>query len=96
VAGRTASGALGQTRNNTNSNEYIACYVNSVSDGSMSGLCWANDQGNNSVTCSLNATLALAARAINPDSYISFAFDTNGNCTSLYVQNNSYFAPKQL
>jgi hypothetical protein len=96
VAGRSASGALGQVRNNTNNNEYIACYVNSLSDGSTSGLCWANDQSNNSVQCSLNTALVAAARSINPDSYIQFSFDANGNCTALYVQNNSYFAPKQL
>lgn len=96
VAGRGATGALGQARNNTNNNEYIACQVDSHADGSTSGLCWANDQNNNTVMCSLNTALAAAARSINPDSYIQFSFDANGDCTALNVQNNSYFAPKQL
>lgn len=97
---RTANGSLGSARNSESVVEYIGCSTwSALGAGGPANMvtCQARESGSNgdtAVCTSFNVTLVTPARAINGDSYISFDWDSAGNCTSLYVNNDSQYEPK--
>jgi len=103
---RTASGSLGSTRNTTDNVQYIACqgtlYPNldptSGSYSSRSYFCYARTTAGASASCTI-ATSTDPLVDIQPtlaeDSFVEFKWNASGYCTSLRVENYSYYAPVQ-
>lgn len=98
VTSSSASGSLGNARNSTDTQQYIGCTIYAYTGGTPYVFCFANaaSTGYAYVSCSsYDPAIVDAARAINGDSYIQFAFNTSGTCTSLYVLNGSHAEPKK-
>ena len=97
--GRMANGSLGSARNSASVVEYIGCSTWSTIAGGPANMvtCQARESGSNgdtAVCSSANVTLVTTARAINGDSSISFAWDSAGNCTMVFVNNDSQYELK--
>lgn len=89
-ANKFANGEIGFVRNTADSTQYIGCTVN----GDL-GSCNARDRNGLSRSCSTTvAKWVNTIRAVNGDSYVYFAWDSNGKCTQIIVQNHSTAAPK--
>jgi hypothetical protein len=94
--GGYAGGSLGSARAGAGANQHIGCSVDAYT-GSVYLTCWARDSGGVSVSCSATSSrLIAAANSMNNDSYVSFSWDENANCTNLYISNRSVYAPKTL
>jgi hypothetical protein len=92
TSGHFAYGALGYTRNTSNSVEYIYCQVYSYNSGSPRAYayCGAKDSSSNTYSCiSSDPAIVSAAGAVSGDSYVYFAGDANGNCTFVEAENAS-------
>ena len=92
-----AAGTVGYARNSTdNSTEAIGCYFwGNAGGGAGAGGCEAtNAQGVYRSCVTNDASLLATMRGLNGDSYLWFWWDANGNCTSIWVSNNSAFEPK--
>lgn len=88
-----ASGSVASARNSANSTESLECWTYSAGSGG----CSARSAAGVNAMCSfgVNANLAATVRSINGDSWVAFYFDTAGTCTSIQVNNGSYYEPKQ-
>ena len=92
----SAFGNLADAFNSADSNQYIGC------GGSPTyGWCQAHDattdpDGLTSAFCFTNDPDKIAhIRSVSQDSYVSFHIDaTTGECTSISVSHNSFYAPK--
>ncbi len=90
----TASGAMGNVRNSTDTVQYIGCtvFVSGI-DGWVS--CSARDANNITVTCSSAApAIVQVAHAMTSDARLTFNWDASGACTDLRIHTDSRYAPK--
>jgi hypothetical protein len=93
---RTAGGALGTARNSTDTNQFIGCEVTIVTAGGPAVFCFATNAKGAGASCtSGSAAMASAVQNIQPDSNITFAWDSNSNCVSLTVSTASQWEPKK-
>ncbi|WP_064749109.1 hypothetical protein [Lysobacter antibioticus] len=91
-----AYGMVGTARNSADGNQVIGCGISAVGTGSAGAVCEAQNSGGRYVRCiTYNAAMVSAAQAVEADSYIEFTFDTQENCTSIYVANSASNAVKQ-
>jgi hypothetical protein len=94
LAGRYAYGALGSVRASSDANSYIGCSLNSA--GAI--YCQAADATASQVpSCSVASPTALmqsTVASIKGDSYLYFTWDSNWQCTYIYVDNDSQYLPK--
>lgn len=92
TAGRYAQGALGSARDAADDNQSIGCVIRE--SGVVS--CSARSATNVVLSCGSNDPLyRAAAQSLNGDSRLYFSADAEGNCTSLVVENYSFWLPKQ-
>ena len=93
-------GSLGTARNSADGNQAIGCttsgqFSNGV--GYNMAFCSATDSQGRSASCwvaSNAGTMAQSLASLGTDSLLYFTFDASGNCTFIYVENYSYFEPK--
>lgn len=105
TASRTASGSLGSARNSADSIQYIGCHgtlypnldANSGSFASTTYYCYARNSAGTTAACSVPITTEFfdIYAPVAEDSFLQFSWDASGNCTSLRVENYSYYAPVQ-
>ncbi|QQQ01645.1 hypothetical protein [Lysobacter enzymogenes] len=90
-----AYGMIASARNSADSQQLIGCYL-SASGSLLRAGCEARNAAGVSTLCfSTHPNIVAAAQAVGPDSYIDFNRDASGNCTALYVANNSVNPVKQ-
>jgi hypothetical protein len=91
--GKNAGGGLGSARHSADNNQYLGCNYDSGSPAT--GWCYANDANNNYGSCTTsNASMIDAIKSMNGDSYITFSWDNNTNCTYIQANKASQYAPK--
>lgn len=93
---RNAYGTMANVRASADSNQYIGCSVRTYNSGATIYVyCFASDAVGNYGSCNTTASnFVTTAHQINGDSHIYFSWDSSGNCTYLYVDNESSYAPK--
>ncbi|HEV7609823.1 MAG TPA: hypothetical protein VGO61_20985 [Steroidobacteraceae bacterium] len=85
-----ATGDLGYVRNTPDTVQYIGCQV-----AGTAGVCMARNSAGVIHTCSTtDPGMMDAMRALNGDSFLVFAWNTDGTCKVVQVQNDSRLAPK--
>ncbi|WP_394539179.1 hypothetical protein PRJ39_01190 [Lysobacter enzymogenes] len=90
-----AYGMIASARNSADNQQLIGCYI-TVSGTQLRAGCEARNAAGVSTLCfSANPNIVAAAQAVGPDSYIDFNREANGNCSGLYVANNSVNPVKQ-
>jgi hypothetical protein len=94
TVGREASGAMGDARNGTDNVSYLTCLVTAYNGSNYMG-CSARTPSASIHCFSHDPSLVQAALAMTSDAYLDFTWDAQGNCTSLQVQVNSAYTPKQ-
>jgi len=88
---RWARGALGTARNSSDVTQGLSCTAYSY--GYV--YCYARDAAGYSVSCGTSdPTYINTLQTLTSDSYIYFAFDSAGTCTSLVVEAMSCLDPK--
>jgi hypothetical protein len=96
TANRTAYGTLGTVHNSADSTQAIACTTNAYASGSYWSYCYAFDTSNNFGSCtSSSEAISSVIRGMNGDSYVYFAWDTNGTCTQVSLVQGSPYEPKR-
>jgi len=90
-----AFGMIGTARNSADTKQLIGCFISTSGTSLQAGCEAQNAAGANTMCFSANANIVAAVQSVGPDSYIDFARDSAGNCTSLYVANGSVTAVKQ-
>ena len=96
MTNRGAGGSLADARSSADSVQYIGCIVAATNPGGTTMYCSAKDSTGTYVNCtSSDPDLVDAARSVKGDSDIAFYWDSNANCTLLWVQNYSVNSPKQ-
>jgi hypothetical protein len=86
-----ATGDLAAVRNSVDTVQYLYCQTSGTN-----GLCAARNSAGVSHSCSTTDPNLLAVmRALNGDSYLVFAWNSDGTCKTIVVQNDSRYAPKQ-
>jgi hypothetical protein len=95
LANRRAYGSLGNVRNSVDVSQYIGCSTNANNAGTQSANCYARNSANTFVSCQTSTpALVDIARSLNGDSLLQFYWDATGQCTYIYLENDSYYAPK--
>jgi hypothetical protein len=96
-----AYGNLSDTRNSSDSNEFISCYVllylsQTGSMGSVQYGCQAENATGTYIGCYGNdpAVAQYIASGIKGDSYVEFSANQNDNCTYVQIEQSSAIAPK--
>jgi hypothetical protein len=96
VSSTYAEGSLADARASSDGTQYIGCNLTGYQT-SMSGYCYANDSAGNYKMCSVPASAAPSMlpviASLNSQTYLYFAFDASGNCTTIQTSTNSYHAP---
>ena len=92
---RNATGSLATARASSDGNQLIGCSGSWSSSGSVSGTCFArNATGTNVVSGMFSSTtMGHAVAAIGDNTRLQFSWDTSNHCTSIYLENASYWAP---
>jgi hypothetical protein len=92
-----AFGSLASARASADTNQDIGCLQYYLGNSSYYTSCWAEDATGHYVSCySQDAAFFHAATAIKGDSALGFNFtNSSGLCTSLEIENDSSYAPKQ-
>ncbi|QWP77350.1 hypothetical protein J5226_02790 [Lysobacter sp. K5869] len=90
-----AFGMMGTARNSADTKQLIGCFIGAAGNSLQAGCEAQNAAGANTMCLSSNAGVIAAVQSVGPDSYIDFARDGAGNCTSVYVANGSSTAVKQ-
>lgn len=100
IDSQTASGALSQARNASNSSEYIECSSGASSTTNVHySHCIARDAAGNSFSCTThNPKLIAVAQSVSEHSFITVYSEgrlPNGDreCTHLFVSNSSRYQP---
>jgi hypothetical protein len=98
--GRYASASPGDARSASDGYQSINCYVYQSGSGqeSTGGGCIAVNSSGTGVSCyfpsaAMPGFLKVLA-TVSSDAWIYFAWDTNGACTYLDVENGSMYMPK--
>lgn len=90
-ASRWARGALGSARNSPDALSNIYCIVYSWGYA----FCSARDSASNVGSCGTSDPVyANLLQSLTPDSYVYFAWDAAGTCTSMVVRTESCLDPK--
>ena len=99
ASSRVAQGDLGQARSTADSTQFLGCYTQSYrnASGAFEQVnCQARDTAGVYYSCwATEPELVRAARAISGDSFLFFAGDAAGKCTSILVDQSSLYQPKQ-
>lgn len=90
-----AYGMIGTARNSADTKQLIGCFISAAGSSLQAGCEAQNAAGANTMCFSSNAGVIAAVQSVGPDSYIDFARDSGGSCTSVYVANSSSTAVKQ-
>ena len=86
------SGAVGSARASADGIQYIYCYA--VHGSSASAFCVARDAASTTVSCfTTDPNKVALVNAMTSYSYLYFEYDTSGLCTTLLVENASYYPP---
>lgn len=89
--GRSASGALSSARNSADTLAYLSC--TSYAWGYVS--CVARNGAGTVSSCGTSDPVYVdMLQTLNSDSYVYFAWDAAGTCTSMIVENMSCLEPK--
>ena len=92
---RTASGSMGSARQSSGSVQSIGCSVVLSPDFDQWGTCIATNSAGTTATCAFSGNSFWdILSALGDDAYITFKWDATGACTSLEIQNYSYYLPK--
>lgn len=82
-----AYGTVSGARYSSDNVQYIGCYTRN----NNSGACFATDSSGNYKTCyTTDPSTVQMMLSTGPLSYISFTFDSNGNCNYLFIENASW------
>ncbi len=96
VGSGQAVGCMGGARNSADNVQYMICRVGGNVYGNKWASCLAQDANGNSASCYTTAIgLVERVSTVRSDSLILFNWDGNGNCTNIYVENNSYCEPRK-
>lgn len=93
---RTAGGAMTDARGAADIRQFIGCYhyYDSASTTPYLGFCQASNSAGLTKSCSTtNSQVVQSIRSISAESNISFAWNTDGTCRYVLVNNNSYYKP---
>ena len=91
---RNATGSLATARASSDGNQLIGCSGSWSSSGSVSGTCFARNATGTYVSCTFSSTtMGHAVAAIGDNTRLQFSWDTSNHCTSIYLENASYWAP---
>jgi len=89
---RRGLGAVGTARASADPIQYIYCYA--VHGVSASAFCVARDAASTTVSCFTTDPAKVAiVGAMTSYSYVYFDYDASGTCTTLLVENASYYPP---
>jgi hypothetical protein len=95
MAIREALGSIGSARNSADSVQFIGCSIEADSSTDPMIACFATDEIGTSVLCtSSSPKLVAAVQAITSLSFIDFQWDSDGNCTFVYVDSASFNPPR--
>jgi len=94
IDGSYAYGSYSQTRDSTDTGEYIYCYSVANSAGGNWAVCTAYDSDNDYVSCTMpvDEQVELIAGIGGDDSAIYFS-NSGGNCSNLYVYHDTRLIP---
>lgn len=95
---RTASGSMGSARQSPGSVQSIGCSVVYPPHSPQWGTCVATNSAGTTATCAFSSNgtgVWDLLSALGDDAYITFKWNAAGACTSLEIQNYSYYMPKQ-
>lgn len=93
---RWAQGTAMSARSAPDTLSGIGCYIQGFSTGSSLVFCSARNSAGVSAGCASVAPGILQAVAnAGPNSYYSFQWDQRGVCTTLLVDNSSWYGPIQ-
>lgn len=93
--GGVASGNVGAVRNSTDAVQYITC-TSTTLVGSATAGCSAQNTKSVALTCSTtDPEMVAAIRSVTTDSFVKFLSDKDGKCTSVTVENASFYEPKK-
>lgn len=96
TATRFASGSLASARAAADSVQFIGCGATWRTDGTVNGSCFAKTAAGVSGSCTFSDTnLAHALGAVSGDTRLQFRWDATNKCTSISLEDASYWAPKQ-
>lgn len=93
---RTAGGSMTDARGSADTRQFIGCYhyYDSASSSPYLGFCQASNSAGLTKSCSTtNSAIVQSIRSISSESNISFAWNTDGTCRYVLVNNNSYYKP---
>jgi hypothetical protein len=94
ITSTSAIAILGSTRASADNTAYAGCTVRGTSTGSSIGWCDFVDAGGTSKTCSFSdPAMIQAVTAMTPYSAVRAFFTASGTCTSLYIDNYSFYLP---
>src|SRR6187455_1682452 len=94
--GMSAYGQIGRARNSTDSVQYLYCMTQAYAGSSTPQLlCGARSLSAVQWCSTREPALVAAATGINGDSWVSFTWNTSGQCTSLTVTNGSQHEAKE-
>jgi hypothetical protein len=89
--GRYASGAMSSARNSADTLSYLACTAYAWGYA----FCVARNSAGTVSSCGTSDPAYVnMLQTLNPDSYVYFAWDEAGTCTSLVIENVSCLEPK--
>ncbi len=95
LANRRASGSLGGARNSIDAVQFLGCVTTGNTNGAQTATCWAQNAAGTYISCLTTSPVLIdMARSLNGDSVLQFHWDATGQCTYLYIENDSYYAPK--
>ena len=93
---RTAGGSMTDARGAADTRQFIGCYhyYDSSSTTPYVGFCQASNSAGLTKSCSTtNSQVVQSIRSISAESNISFAWNPDGTCRYVLVNNNSYYKP---
>jgi hypothetical protein len=94
ITATSAVAILGPTRASADNTAYAGCTIRGTSTGSNIGWCDFVDASGVSKTCSFSdPAMIQVVTAMTPYSAVRAFFNASGTCTSLYVDNYSFYLP---
>lgn len=95
LVNREASGSIGSARNSGDSVQYIGCAIEADPSTDPMVACFAADAADTRVLCTSSSPRIVAAvQAISSLSFLDFQWDSNGNCTFVYLDSASFNPPR--
>ena len=94
ITATSAIAVLGSTRASADNTAYAGCTIRGTSTGSSIGWCDFVDATGASKSCSFSdPSMLQAVTAMTPYSAVRAFFNASGTCTSLYIDNYSFYLP---